>query len=341
MDSTERREQRSTTRGVQSRRVQARRFGDLALAALLAALLAGAALLLLLPQRAWSEPRLEMLVALSPIGVAAAAGAVLLAAARRRRGALLLAALLVAGHVQAHQLLDRPWARPAAAEAAAPSPSLRIVSANLLAGNDRLPEALDRLASLGADVILLEEVDGPAAATIERSALADRYLHRVLDPRPGYFGSAILSSRPLTRAGVIEVAGWPLSAASVRVAGHAVRIVNVHLPPPLEDHHLTVWSDTLAELRDWATRDRVVLMGDFNATRDHERFRRLEASGFSDALDGRGWSATWPADRVVPPLLRLDHSLLTDGLTARRAETLSVPGSDHRGLLVDVAPTRR
>ncbi|MBL8776717.1 MAG: endonuclease/exonuclease/phosphatase family protein [Acidimicrobiales bacterium] len=339
MESTERREQGSTTRRVQARGVQARRFGDLALTVLLAVLLAGAALLLWLPQRAWSQPLLEMLVALSPLGMVAAAGAVTLAAARRRPGALLLAALLIAGHLHAHELLDRPWARPAAA---AGSPAgLRIVSANLLVGNDHLPAALDHLASLDADVLLLQEVDASAVAALGRSALAGRYPHRVVDPRPGYFGSAILSARPLTRAGVIDVAGWPMSAATVRVGGRAVRIVNVHVPPPLDDHHLSVWSHALDELRNRATDRRVVLMGDFNATDDHARFRRLKASGFADALDGSGWSATWPADRLVPPLLRLDHALLSEGLTAHRAETLSVPGSDHRGVLVDVASTGR
>lgn len=113
----------------------------------------------------------------------------------------------------------------------------------------------------------------------------------------------------------------------------------MHIPPPLDDRHHAIWAEMLDELRRWATRHRAVLMGDFNATADHARFRRLEASGFSDALDGTGWSATWPAGRLVPPLLRLDHALLSQGLTPRSAGTLSIPGSDHRGVVVDIAPT--
>lgn len=125
------------------------------------ALLAVATLLLWLPRRAWSEPYLEMLVAISPLGTAAAVAAVGVSAVRRRAGALLLALLVLAGHLQAHELLDRGWARPATA--ADLGVGLRIVSANLLAGNDHLPRALDRVASSDADIILLQEVD---AATV-------------------------------------------------------------------------------------------------------------------------------------------------------------------------------
>jgi endonuclease/exonuclease/phosphatase family metal-dependent hydrolase len=82
-----------------------------------------------------------------------------------------------------------------------------------------------------------------------------------------------------------------------------------------------------------------VVAGDFNASRDHRPFRDLLAvSGFADCADiaaDRSWPGlTWPSDRRwLPPVMRLDHVLVSPGLTARQVRTLDVPGTDHCGVL--------
>jgi endonuclease/exonuclease/phosphatase (EEP) superfamily protein YafD len=294
-----------------------------------------AATLLALPAGAWTEPSLAMLVALTPVGAVAAVGAAGLGACRRRWGTVAIAVLLTAGHLQAQGLLAGPVGRPAAAVGPGP---LRVTSANLLAGNDRLSEALERLRSTDADVLLLQEVDDDAEAAFRRSGLLDRYPHHLIDARPGYFGSAILSRRRLWADEVIAVAGWPMTAATVDVDGRPLRLVNVHAPPPLDGGHLAVWSIQMEEMSRWAGGSELLLMGDFNATRDHAQFRRLLDRGFSDGLDLAGWAATWPADRLLPPVLRIDHALVDGDLTSLGAGTFTLPGSDHRGVTIALTP---
>jgi endonuclease/exonuclease/phosphatase (EEP) superfamily protein YafD len=39
----------------------------------------------------------------------------------------------------------------------------------------------------------------------------------------------------------------------------------------------------------------------------------------------------------VPPLLAIDHVLLSDGLRSVDTETVTIPGTDHRALVVEVS----
>jgi endonuclease/exonuclease/phosphatase family metal-dependent hydrolase len=88
----------------------------------------------------------------------------------------------------------------------------------------------------------------------------------------------------------------------------------------------------------------VVVAGDLNADRDHAVFRRLLDAGLRDAHDevGRGLARTWPA-RL--PLLHLDHVLVRDSddvrLVPLEVREVAVPGSDHRGVVADVAVLAR
>ncbi len=55
-----------------------------------------------------------------------------------------------------------------------------------------------------------------------------------------------------------------------------------------------------------------LLLGDFNATFDHAPFRRLVATGYTDAAGklGKGLTTTWPYDGRPVPKVTLDHVLV-------------------------------
>jgi len=83
-----------------------------------------------------------------------------------------------------------------------------------------------------------------------------------------------------------------------------------------------------------------VLVGDLNATPWNEQFRRLQkASGLSDAADvlGKGLRPTWPVWSPMP-LSPVDHVLVGGGVGVRSVGTATVPGSNHRALVVEVTP---
>jgi endonuclease/exonuclease/phosphatase (EEP) superfamily protein YafD len=103
------------------------------------------------------------------------------------------------------------------------------------------------------------------------------------------------------------------------------------------------WRDDIARLgralRDIAARtDGPIIAGaDLNATSDMREFRALLTGGYRDGAEqaGAGRTRTHPADIAVPPVFALDH-ILTRDCTATAVRTLSVAGSDHRALAVDV-----
>ena len=82
-----------------------------------------------------------------------------------------------------------------------------------------------------------------------------------------------------------------------------------------------------------------ILAGDFNATLDHRELRRLIGRGYHDAAEqaGSGLRMTWPTTKSpLPALVSIDHVLADRRVKVASARTVAVPGSDHRGVLVDL-----
>ena len=84
-----------------------------------------------------------------------------------------------------------------------------------------------------------------------------------------------------------------------------------------------------------------MVVGDLNSSYWHPDFRDLLDAGFVDAhiANGKGFSASWPTDMIGPAFVRLDHALTTGGLVSTDVADFEIPGSDHRGFVVTVAPT--
>jgi endonuclease/exonuclease/phosphatase (EEP) superfamily protein YafD len=83
----------------------------------------------------------------------------------------------------------------------------------------------------------------------------------------------------------------------------------------------------------------LVVAGDFNAVDDHGPMQALRRAGLKSATDvaGAGWLPTYPANRLFPPLLPIDHIMINKDLTATSVTSFAVSGSDHRGLLATLA----
>ena len=219
---------------------------------------------------------------------------------------------------------------------------LRIVSANVLLDNTELASLAGELVATDADVIVLEEVTPEHLATLAASPLWATYPERLLDALPGYQGSAIFSRLPIEDGGPIDVAGSPMLEARIRTPAGLVRVIDVHAVAPVTVENTVLWRGQYAELARIAARDTgtLILAGDFNATLDHGPLRRLVATGLRDAFmeSGRGFGATWPRwDGLVPPLMRIDHVLVSQQVTVVAVTDQMSAGSDHRRLVVDLA----
>lgn len=219
---------------------------------------------------------------------------------------------------------------------------IRLVTANLLLDNSEMPAVAAELEASGADVLLLQEVTPEHVRELSDAGLLARYPYQVLDPLPGFHGSAILSTLPIVDGRAFDVAGSPMTRAEVRTAAGPVRVVNVHAVAPLSESQARRWRSQLDLLGELARQDGapLVMAGDFNATVDHAPMQALLDGPVQDAFveAGTGFGATWP--QIAGPLLpvmRLDHVLVSAGITVVDVQVQITPGSDHRRLAVELA----
>ncbi len=237
-----------------------------------------------------------------------------------------------------------PWAVADIGRGPAPvradGTALRLVTGNMLLDNPTPERFAATLAAADADLVLVQELSPPNLVALRGAGLLASHPHQLLDPRPGGYGSALLSRLPLTDATVVHPGGWPMTTAVAHCATGPLRIVNVHTAAPVTSDKLVVWRRQLAWLAELVppTGGRLVLAGDFNATVHHAPFRSLTAAGLRNAhrSAGRGWAGTYPTWWPGPELLRIDHVLVGDGIEPVAVESRRGSGSDHRPLVADL-----
>jgi endonuclease/exonuclease/phosphatase (EEP) superfamily protein YafD len=259
--------------------------------------------------------------------------ALLAARSGRRAAAVAAGAVAAAGVVTSVPLVVRRR-QP---RAAAPARPLSILHANLLFDNIRMHDVALTLEQLGADVLTFSEYTPHHARLLRASSLVAGYPHRIEEAAALASGTALWSRYPVT-------ADHPPATRHHTVVGDVegpdgiLRVIVVHTQSPVVHHRQ--WSDDLAVLATVVPDRPAVMTGDFNAGWSHPEFRAVMASGWRDVhqVVGRGLSSSWPVDRaLLPPFIRLDHALVNDGVIVERVREVDIPGSDHRGLLVDVS----
>jgi len=216
---------------------------------------------------------------------------------------------------------------------------LRVALANLLYGNPQMAAAASDLAGRNLDVIVFNEYTPEHQAVLLASALADDYPFKVDRSEPFAGGIAIWSRHELTIC-TPPATFDPSLAVSAQTTAGSLQIVAVHPRTPIYDFN--DWKQDLRALAhvDRANGKALLLIGDFNATYWHPLFRHFLNTGYIDAhvAARRALSASWPTDKVIPRFVRLDHALTAGGLISTGVEDFDIPGSDHRGFVVTVAP---
>jgi endonuclease/exonuclease/phosphatase family metal-dependent hydrolase len=219
---------------------------------------------------------------------------------------------------------------------------LRLFSANVHDANPDVGPIAEEILAAAPDLVALQELDPDGAAGLRRSGIPARFPYRVTEIRHGASGIALWSRLPLAEPQVLDVGGMPLIRVTIVLGARRLRLYTVHMIAPVGEGRVR-WKAQLRRVDDELRGERrpLVVAGDFNATRYHPSFRRLLSDGLADAHErrGRGWAATWPRDRwPLPPLMRLDHVLVSREVGVRSVREGVGRGSDHRPIIADLLP---
>ena len=133
----------------------------------------------------------------------------------------------------------------------------------------------------------------------------------------------------------IETSSMP--AVDIQIGGTTVRVVSVHPNSPTRGAQ-DLWNEGLSVIGTLSNYDHAYLvMGDFNSTWDHARFRELLGSTFVDASEqaGEGFHMTYPANSAIPSIIEIDHIVYSknSGITVSSLQTVEIAGTDHQALL--------
>lgn len=279
---------------------------------------------------------LVQLVAFTPFAAATSPIPIAFALLLRRRAAAVLAA--AAAVVLVALVVPRAVGGPTEA-AGEPGPSLRVLAANMKLGEGNPARLVELTETLDVDVLSVEELTPELAVALARKGLGDLLPYRRLASDRGSYGVGLYSRVRLIESSTVELpGGFPLVRAHLRLPeGPELEVASVHTQPPTRLGSAQ-WDDDLRSLPSAAESPVRILLGDFNATVDHDEFRALVDRGYADVAEtlGDGLTPTWPEHRSFPPLVTIDHVLVDERVGIRDYSTHEIAHSDHRAVYAEL-----
>jgi endonuclease/exonuclease/phosphatase family metal-dependent hydrolase len=260
-----------------------------------------------------------------------------LALATRRWAAAALA--LIAAVALAAVVLPRAVGGPTEPEGE-PGATLRVLAANMKVGKGDPVELMALVERLDVDVLAVEELPPKLADELRAAGLEQIMRGRALEAvAPGTFGVGLYAKTAISEPAAIDIPGpFPLVSGLVEVpGGPPLRVFAVHTQPPTRTWGSS-WDDDLRALPEADEQTLQILMGDFNATLDHDELRNLLDRGYDDVAEtlGDGLTPTWPEQRRFPPLVTIDHVLADERIGISDYSTHEIAGSDHRAVYAEL-----
>jgi endonuclease/exonuclease/phosphatase (EEP) superfamily protein YafD len=219
---------------------------------------------------------------------------------------------------------------------APPDPGIRLLMANVWEANPTLEAVAPSMLARDADLVIAAEM--PDDAFYERMTVAATAAGLTETVHGAQLGAwSTFPMRPL--AGI----GLPLARVmrvGVDVPGMPFVLYVVHAPNPLRDTTFTDQRRFIDVILGAIAREHrpVVVAGDMNMSDRVVSYRSMEAE-LTDAMEAgtfgrttyvRGW---WPT-----LLLRIDHIFIDPTWCAADPTTVTVTGSDHRGVEAVIGP---
>ncbi len=217
--------------------------------------------------------------------------------------------------------------------------TIKLLHANLYAGNDQYERLFELIEAEQPDVIFLQEVTQKWRDATLR--LRGDYPHNYVAAREGSFGIAMFSRIALdsvTHADSPPL-NYPTIVTTMTVNNEALTLINTHPTIPMSRLQYEARNEQLRSIAALANQaaGAVVLTGDLNASVWSSNYRKLEAStGLRNTRRGFGILPTWPT--FLPfAMIPIDHALVSDGVGVVETRTGARIGSDHLPLIVEIA----
>lgn len=230
-----------------------------------------------------------------------------------------------------------------AASASTEDNAARVMTVNTNNGMASAREIVEICREQNVEILCLQELGGSMLDDLEAAGIDEVLPYHVVSDEATQISNGgrngIWSAAPMGNVSTnllpIETSSMP--AADVTVGGRVVRVVSVHPNSPVRGAQ-DLWDEGLATIGQLQGYDHAYLiMGDFNSTWDHARFRELLGTSFVDAgqQSGEGFHMTFPSEGPVPPAVELDHIVYArdSGIVVSELETRHVSGTDHMALL--------
>lgn len=229
-----------------------------------------------------------------------------------------------------------------AASASADDSAARIMTLNTKNGGASAEEVVELVRAQNVEILCLQEINDDFVAALREAGLEELLPYYVISDgasavsNGGRNGIWTLAPMENVSGNLLPIETSSMPAGTVTVGDRAIRVVSVHPNSPVRGAQ-DLWDRGLSVIGSLAGYDHAYLiMGDFNSTWDHARFRELLGSSFVDAGEtaGEGFHMTYPSDGL-PSLIEIDHIVYArnSGIVVSDLETVEVGGTDHRALL--------
>lgn len=213
-----------------------------------------------------------------------------------------------------------------------------IFNHNVLVRGGSASEVAIMAAASGADIMVLQEVSAAFIADLETQPGLGELSFRANDPKSDPNGFLVWSRYPLTNVTNDPNLETATLRATVEAPTGSFDLIAVHTTAPVSAPNAHDWDRELKQLATIDNSTPTLLVGDFNATEDHNQFRSLLEAGWTNAHHdkGCGFDRTWPASGIA--VLRLDHVLVSSHFKVLSLDVGDDGGSDHRSLVVRLDP---
>jgi len=216
----------------------------------------------------------------------------------------------------------------------------RLFDANVSQSNRNLTEIAGEIRRDKPQVVTMEELTPVSLRSLQFTHVMDDYRYHLVRAATGSYGMALWSVYPLADAIEWYAEGHPELRAWLELPGGGhLRLDVLHTTAPYGSGEPGVWARQMAAIRSELAHEPrpLIAVGDLNATWYDWHFQALLGLGLRDAavVAGQGWRMTWPRDQQpVVPYLRIDHVLLSKGVSLQSYAVGGGKGSDHHPLLV-------